>query len=608
MESGPLAEKPLTNPVEPSEYVPDLKRLRILYTVIFFLLVCIVARLWYLQVVLGNELAEQCKNLQYKRIRRDAPRGLIEDRNGQILATNRLRYIISVFPDDVRKHPEALPRLAQLLNISEADLQAKLKQWVHDVSPYDPMPIDKDVDIQTLIRVEEESFDLPGVFVSREPTRFYRDKGLCAAFLGLTRPITKELYARWKSRGYRMTDRVGIFGLERTYEAELRGQAGETDYEADARGRILGQAQEIAPIPGKTLKLALDYGLQKVAAQALADTGHKGAVVAIDPNNGGVLAFVSWPTYDLNDYGKDYPKLLRDPAHPLINRASNSAFACGSTFKPITATAGLQSGVITTQTRFYCPGYLRIGSRLFHCDEVHGETGFYRAIGASCNVYFFHVGLLAGPKNIIAWARRYGIGSRTGIDIPTETPGLLPTPEWKRKIGQGAWYPGDTLNLSIGQGALRVSPLQLADYVAAIGNGGTLWRPHFVEAIVDPTTGKVHQIKPQVRGLVGFAQATRNAIVQGMEQAVQPGGTAAGIAIPGLTIAGKTGTAQAYSQGKKEDNAFFICFAPVEHPRIAIAVMVEGGGYGAQAAAPIAQKMLLYYFRRQLQVAAHPSR
>jgi penicillin-binding protein 2 len=599
-----VAEKPITSPIEAPEHVPDLRRLRLLYGIIFLLLAAIVARLWYLQVVEGKELAEQCQNLQYKHIRRTAPRGLIEDRNGHILAANRLRYIISVFPDDVRKHPQTLSRLAELLNLSEPDLQSQLTKWVQQVSRYDPMPIDKDVDIKTLIRVEEESFDLPGVFITREPVRYYRDDGLCSSFLGITRPITSELYARWKSRGYHMNDQVGIFGLERTYEQMLRGQAGETDYETDARGRILGQGQEIAPIPGKTLRLALDFGLQKVAAQALADTGHRGAVVALDPNNGGVLAFVSWPSYDLNQYGKIYGKLLKDPAHPLINRASDSAFACGSTFKPITATAGLQSGVITPQTQFYCPGYLRLGSRLFHCDEVHGTTGFYRAIGASCNVYFFHVGLLAGPEAIVAWAKRYGLGSRTGIDIPTETPGLLPSPEWKKKTGRGPWYPGDTLNLSIGQGYLRVSPLQLADYVAAIANGGTLWRPHFVDAIVDPITGKVQPVEPKVRGQIGFSLATRQAIVQGMEMAVQPGGTAAGIAIPGLSIAGKTGTAQAYSQGKKEDNAFFICFAPVQHPRIAIAVMVEGGGYGAQAAAPIAQKMLRYYFFHRTQQVA----
>lgn len=580
------------------EHIPDLNRLRALFIIIGLALLAILVRLWYLQVAIGAEMAKLCVELQIKSIRRIAPRGIIEDRNGKILATSRPRFIVSITPDMALKQPGIISLLATILNQPEEILKGKLKIWVRDMGRFTPCPIDRNVDIRTLTRIQENNFDLPGVFVTREPVRFYTDNGICAALLGITRPINPDQLKRLKRQGYEGGDYIGIFGLEKSYESVLRGKVGETDFAVDARGRILHEAGKISPVPGDTLRLSLDINLQQAAASALQAAGHPGAAIALDPNTGKVLAMVSMPTFDLNDYGKDYSQLLKSPDHPLINRASGSSFPCGSTFKPVTAAAGLQSGAISTSTRFYCPGYLRLGKRIFHCDETHGSIGFYRAIGQSCNVYFFHVSELVGPAEIDSWAHRFGLGERTGIDIPSDTPGLIPSPAWKVRTGRGGWYPGDTLNMAIGQGFVRTSPLQLADFTAALANGGTLWTPQLVDTILNPVTGAaVRVIKPKARGSLGLSPENLQAIVQGMEQATAPGGTAAGLQIPGITLAGKTGTAQIYRHGQKQDNALFICFAPVQNPKIAIAVIVENGGYGTVSAVPIARQMLLQYFK-----------
>ncbi len=594
------------------DHIPNLRRLKAFYVVIFVLLSVIIARLWYLQVVQGPELAQESTLQQIRMIRRVAPRGVIEDRSHHVLATSRTKFVVSVTPNDIKKNPQVLPRLAQLLGVSADDLQQTVQNALTSgVARFDQVPLIRDIDIETLSRLEENRLDLPGVLVTRDPVRYYSDDGMCTHILGVTRPIDADTLKRLGGKGYHGGDYVGVSGLERTYEHDLRGAAGHTDIAVDARGRMQRSLGDTSAVPGKTLRLALDLGLQQVAYKALkeqfdgkgvASGHHPGAVVALDPNTGGVLAFVSMPGYDLNSYGKSYGALLKDPFKPLINRASGSAYPCGSPFKLVTAAAGLESGSISTSSWYYCPGYLMLGRRRFRCDEIHHDVDFYRAIGASCNVFFFHTAERTEKDNIAAMAKRFGLGQKTDIDLPSDKAGLVPTPEWKRKHKLGGWYRGDTLNMSIGQGFVQASPLQLADFAAALANGGTLWRPHLVSAIIDPVTGKVQPIKPEPRGSLGLSPANRNAIVEGMRHALLPGGTAAASAIPGLSIAGKTGTVQIK---KGVDNAVFICFAPIENPRIAIAVLVEGGGYGAQTAAPIARRMLAQFFHIHLTGSAY---
>ncbi|HZO89129.1 MAG TPA: penicillin-binding protein 2 [Chthonomonadaceae bacterium] len=594
------------------DHIPNLRRLKCFYAAILVLLAVIIARLWYLQIVKGPELAGLAATLRTRLIRRVPPRGEIRDAKGRVLATNRSHFVVSVLPDEMKKNPQLLPRLALLLHKTEDELADEIR--LNKTTPFDPVPVATDVDIKLLSEVEEQRLDLPGVLITKDPIRYYTDNRLCTHVLGIVRPINAEELETLRKKGYRGGDLIGKEGLEYTYEAELRGKEGGQRIEVDARGRMRRVVEEVKPLPGRTLRLTLDRDLQQVAYDALQEAfakGHPGAAVALDPRDGAVLAFVSVPSYDLNKYGTDYNKLLKDPSHPLINRVSGSKYPCGSTFKLITAAAGLETGAITPTSRDYCPGVIYLGNRAFHCDRRtgHGALGFYDAIGESCDVYFWHVGMRVGAENLAAWARRFGVGSKTGIDLPVDTPGRVPTDRWKRKYGYGPWRPGDTLNMAIGQGFVGVSPLQLAVYTAALANGGTRLRPQLVREIIDYSSGKpvvVHRLKRQVRGTLGLSKAYRDAIVEGMRRALEPGGTAGRCAIPGLSIAGKTGTAEAVIHGKDVSHSVFVCFAPVENPKIAIAVLVEGGGFGADTAAPIARRILGRYFGIKLDNAAVP--
>lgn len=581
------------------DHIADLRRLKSLFALIFLMLLVIVTRLWYLQVVMGAELAQESAAQQLRRVRRVAARGLIVDRNNRILATNRPKFVVSLSPDSARKNPLVLPQLADLLHQPLSGLLDKLNEAGGGPARYDAVPLARGVDIEILSRIEEHRMDLPGVLVTRDPVRWYNDEGLCTHVLGVTRPISREKLMMMSKAGYHGGDNIGVFGLEDYYERELRGADGGTDTMVDARGRMQRSLMEHPSTPGKTLELSLDLNLQRVAVKALQEQfGNKqraGAIVAEDPDTGEIIALASSPTFDLNSYGEKVAELTHNSHKPFLNRASGSAYPCGSPFKLVTAAAGLETSVISTGSRDYCPGYARLGNRRFHCDEVHGSVDFYRAIGESCNVFFFHAAQSVGVERLGYWARNFGLGERTGIDLPADRKGLVPSPEWKMKRKRaGSWMKGDTLNMAIGQGGVQVSPLQLVNFTSALANGGTLWRPHLVSAIKDPVTGRVQRIEPEAKGQLGLSRRHLEAIRKGMRQALLPHGTAFGSAIPGLAVAGKTGTVQIK---KGVNNAVFVCFAPYSHPRIAVAVLIEGGGYGAQTAAPIARRLLVQYFR-----------
>ncbi len=587
-----IAEGLIQRPVAP----PEWRRLKFVAALIWVVIICICVRLWFLQIVLGPQLAEASVRQQLRKIRTIPPRGIIEDRNGVIIATNRSQFVIAVTPNDIAHNKQTLPRLAKLLSLPLKPLEAKVKETYDGPERYNPLPVVKGADLKTVAQVDERILSLPGVLVTRQPMRYYKDDSLCTPILGVTRPIGPNELRKLAPLGYQGGDYVGIFGLEKYYETYLHGKPGETDVAVDARGRLMRTLGQKPPQPGDTLKLALDMKLQRVAAEALHDTGHPGAAVAINPQTGGVLTMASMPTYNLNDYGKDYNKLASNPDHPLINRVTGSTYPIGSTFKLITASAGFESGTLATSDTYYCPGYLIVAGRKFKCDEVHGDISFFHALGSSCNVYFFHVAQKAGHTAVAQMAQNFGLGQQTGIDLPTDDRGLIPTTAWKRKVLHTIWLPGDTLNMAIGQGYVRVSPMQLVDYVAAVANGGTLYRPHLVDSIINPETGETTVIAPKAVRSLGVDPQYLQDIIQGMELVTQPRGTAPAAAIPGFPYAAKTGTAQVYFHGKEYDNSVFVCFAPIDHPKIAIAVLVERDGYGGIAAAGVARKMLMSYF------------
>ncbi len=620
--SSPRFGKRLVSPLPPKiqrpVHVPDILRLKGLFGVVVLMMCVIVARLWYLQVAMGVAFAEDADKQRSRPIRKLAVRGVITDTKGRVLATSKPQYVVTVLPEEVKKNPHVLTVLASILEVTPESILQKLvdpepkptppkpgrlprrvpvnrgPRWKLNSS--EPIKVAEKIDLKMLTRIEEQKLDLDGVQVSREPVRYYSDEKLCTHILGRTYPIPPAKLKDYKAQGYHDNDIVGAEGLEKSYEADLRGTDGALLVAVDARNRMLRRMSESSPVPGNSLKLNLDLDLQKAAYRALQNTlaqGHPGAAVALDPNTGAVLAMVSTPTYDLNGYKKNFKQLSKDSLKPLYNRVTRGAYACGSTFKMITAAAGLEAGKITPYTSIMCPGSLKVGNRVFKCDGYHRNIGFETAIAKSCDVYFYNVGLWVDQRGMENMAKRFGLGERTGIDLPGEVRGVVPTPEYKQRHHLDRWQRGDTVNMSIGQGYVQVTPLQLADYTAALANGGTLWRPQLVQEVRDSSGNLVHSMTPEKRGDLSLKPEYRDAIVRGMRKVVQKGGTAPNVAIPGLDIAAKTGTAQT---GRGKDNSVFVCFAPADHPKIAIAVLIEKVGHGNEFAGPVARQMLLQYF------------
>ncbi len=600
--------------IERTEPPADLARVKALFAAITIVMAVIVVRLWVLQIVNGQEFAEAADNQRTRLIRKSAPRGPILDSDGRPLATSREQYVVSVIPDEARNSPATYSRLATILKLSEADLRKQMAATIkHDrLSPTDPVPVVKDVPIQLMSQVEEQRADLPGVLVTREPVRTYVDKMTCTHVLGIARSISPEELERENKKGgnYHGGDVIGKEGVEKTYEADLRGHDGGQRISVNAHGRILHVIDEEAPAPGYAVRLTVDGDLQKTTYDALQQPlldGHAGSAVAIDPNDGSVLALVSAPSYDANTYSEKFNELKVNDLAPLINRATDSGYPCGSTFKLVTSAAGLETGAITAGTYIYCPGFLKVGNRTFKCDKAggHGSLSLTDAIAKSCDVYFYRVGQMVGTEKLDMWAHNFGLGEKTGIDLPSnvDNPGLVPSPAWKKKTKRGPWVPGDLVNMSIGQGAVLVTPLQLACYTAALANGGDLLTPHIVKDIEDVSGPKPvvkRTIPRHVHSTLGISDRTRNAIVDGMKRAYEQGGTAHLLAVPGMQIAGKTGSAQMIFHGHHRTNSVFVCFAPADHPKIAIAVLVEGAGYGVEVSGPIARRMISQYFHLNL--------
>ena len=588
-----------------SESAPDFRRLHLLFLCVVLLFGAISVRLWYLQVVKNEEFLIAADKQRTRLLRRLAPRGEIVDAKERVIATSRPNFVISVVPDEIVKYPGVLDRLTQLLHLDPDKVADQME--VGKKTPSDPVPVLEDADIATLSIVEESLLDLPGVFIGTAPKRYYEDKTICSHVLGVVSPISREKLDKLVEKGYRPGDYIGTMGVEASYEKELRGVDGGQYVEVDVKGRMKRALDERKPTPGHTLQLTIDMDLQKVANDALQEQlalGRTGAVVALDPNDGAVLALATTPTFDANRFREDYNKLNSDPLSPLYSRATQTARSCGSPFKLITAMAGLETRNLTTGSGDYCPGFIKLGNRVFRCDKRsgHGHIDFYTAIAASCDVFFYNAGMKVGIDDLAIWAKRFGLGSKTGIDLLSkfESSGVVPTPQWKKKrFKKNPWVGGDVVNLAIGQGYLTATPLQLAVFVSALANGGEVLAPQLVREIRDVSNEKpivTHRLEKKVRMSVGMKPENRNAVVEGMRRVVQEHGTAAGIVIPGLTVAGKTGTAERIEKHNMVNDSFFVCFAPIDKPKIAIVVMVERGGMGAATAAPIARRLLMQYF------------
>lgn len=570
----------------------------------------LIARYFHLQIIDYEKYRTESDRNRVQLLPIAPRRGLIYDRNGELLADNLASFSLDIVKERVDGLDATLQRLRTLLKIDDDDIE-KFNRRMRDRRPYQPVPLKLHLSEEEIAIVAINRFRLPGVQVDAELARYYPAGETFAHALGYVGRISDEDLDNIDSVNYDGTHYIGKLGVERFYEDQLHGKVGYQNVETNARGRVLRVLERTDPEPGQNLTLFLDANLQRIAAQAL--EGQRGAIVAIDPNNGGVLVQMSAPSFDPNLFvngisGKDYKTLRDSPDMPLYNRTLQGTYPPGSTVKPMYALAGLHYGAVTPFTRISDPGFYQLpGDSRFYRDWKkggHGTVDLKIAVSQSCDIYFYDLAHKLTIDKMHDFAVSFGLGNPTGIDNTHERPGLMPSREWKRRTRKLAWYPGETLSAGIGQGYVQTTPLQLAVMTSVIANRGERFQPRLVHKIGDQEIAVPEASKFQISD-----PAYWDVVIDAMQEVVH-GARGTGKSISHdlqYHIAGKTGTAQVvgYAQGikydasqvakRRRDHALFIAFAPVEDPQIAVAIIVENGEHGASTAAPIARKLFDAY-------------
>ena len=560
---------------------------------IFFLLF-----LGFFRLQISNVTFYSQKSLQnsVKMVTRIPVRGNIYDRNGELLVDNRPAFSLYLVPNETT--PKTIDIISQLCRIPEEEIVQKLKR----AGKFQPVKIVRQVDLKTLTYVQENILDLPGVEWKTEPKRHYfRSSGIAHIMGTLGEVEDKEL---GKYPNLEPGDIIGKKALEKTYDQALRGEKGVQYIKVDALGRVVeelsGEKNAFA-YPGNQLYLTIDIRLQDYADTLM--SGKRGALIAMDTRNGEILALVSKPDYNLDYFtGKIstdiWNKLINDPYHPLYDRACQSGYPPGSTYKLVAAIAALNEKIIRPSWTANCPGYFRIGRKVVHCwkEDGHGDQDLVQAIKNSCNVYFYKLGLLIGIDVWHKYSKLFRFGSKTGVELTNENPGLVPSREYYNKVyGKNKWTRGMLANLAIGQGELLVTPIQMTQFVSILANRGVLYQPHLGLKLYDPVKDFWKPVPVRTSRITGIDSSVYRVILRGMREVVNGGpGWRAGIY--GIPVAGKTGTAQ---NPHGNSHAWFIGFAPYQHPEVAIGVLVENGGSGGAVAAPIAGAFLKRYFYYQ---------
>ncbi|HET7921855.1 MAG TPA: penicillin-binding protein 2 [Gammaproteobacteria bacterium] len=585
------------------------------------LLVAVAVRLFYLQVISHRHFVTLAEGNRLRDEPVTPPRGLIYDRNGVLLAENLPSYELDIVPEQIADMHATLEALGKLISIRPADLK-RFRDLLSTRRPFQPLPLRSNLSQEEVARFAVDRQNFPGVDISASLTRHYPLGAETAHVVGYVGAISAAELARFDPDQYSNISQVGKIGIEGAYEAVLHGSVGLRQVETNAEGRALRTVSYTPPVPGSNLYLSIDVRLQRVAQQALADLDDNGAIIAINPQNGEVLALVSEPAYDPNQFvgGIDpalYDKLNNDAAQPLFNRVLRGQYPPGSTIKPFLGLAALNYGVMKPFENLMCPGYLLLPSNPNPYRDWkrggHGEVDLSQAITESCDVYFYTVAMKLGINRLHDYLVDFGFGEPTGIDLMGEQNGIVPSPAWKRKHLHLPWYLGETVISGIGQGYTLATPVQLADATAALGMRGRRYVPHVLHAIGDPLSGVVSDVTPQADPVVPETDPRAwDIVIKAMRDVVaSPRGTAHRISFGAkYSIAGKTGTAQVYHKrlgvfGEEDesdipkplrDHALFIAFAPVDNPRIAVAVVVEHGGGGGVVSAPIARKLMDAYF------------
>jgi penicillin-binding protein 2 len=532
-----------------------------------------------------------------------------------MLVTSRISHVVSVVPEDIKDNPYVIQFLSKVLALSEEELFQRMEEGAkYQKDQY--IPLKKDVDGVAIGQIIEAKLDLPGVVVEDYPVRSYPKGEWGAHLFGYLGEISEQELAQRRGLGYRLGDAIGKTGLEKTYDFELKGEEAVRIWEVDRVGQPLLVLEEKKYVPGNNLHLTIDAQLQAVAEQAIRDQlawaktqtnsqlnkANAGSVIAIDPRNGAILAMVSYPEYDPNQFvgnisSTAFNELLHNPLNPFSNRVTRGHFMPGSTFKPITVLAALEEGLVKPGETFNCTGVVRVGNSQLRCNPPHGEQNVIDGLKNSCNTVMAELAFRTGPDKLAEHARLLGLGARTGLNLePTELEGLIGDPAWKRKARGEIWYPMETALIAIGQSFVNVTPLQLAQVYATIASGGEVYTPQLVRKITTAEGETVIEFSPQEVRKIKLKTESLDIVREGLEQVVADG-TARyafqGFPLDRIPVAGKTGTAE--NKGKN-DFAFFASYAPADRPELVVVVVIEEGGFGSQAAAPVARKIYEAYF------------
>jgi penicillin-binding protein 2 len=588
-----------------------VERVRLLSQLFVALLATIAACFWFVQVVQGSHYRGLAENNRLRKVPIRAPRGIIYDRAGRALLENVPSYDLLLDPTRIRDLEASLGFAGELLGRPAEELRALLAREQAAGAGLGPVLLAENLRLSEVARFGVHSLEHPEFEVEVGHLRLYRHGEQTAHVLGYLGEVTAtELEDADGARD--SGELVGRKGIEQRYDAELRGAAGQRVVVVDSRGRLLEEHLRQAARPGRDLRLTLDLELQQQTERAFAADGKVGAVVALDPRSGAVRALVSSPAYNPNLFARrlapeEWQALITSPHHPLQNRALQNTYAPGSVFKIVMAVAGLSEGVVAPGDGVYCSGAASFYGHRFRCWKRggHGRVDLHAALRGSCDVYFYTLGQKLGIERIARYARLFGLGEPTGIDLEGEKSGLVPSPGWSLAVRKHPWYPGETISVAIGQGPVLVTPLQIATLFAAVANGGHRITPHLVPEAARP---------PAKLPLNAEALAR---VRHGLWAVVNDRGTAAQARVEGLDVAGKTGTVQVVQQKtwtesrdlpyERRDHAWFASFAPVHDPGLVVVVFVEHGGKGSAAAAPIAKVVHETYFRDDLSAHRQPA-
>ena len=585
---------------------PTNPRINILIMIIILVFTVLVVRLVWLQVAHGEDFKRQAENNRIRLLPITAPRGTFYDRNGVPLVNNRPGFSISLVPINGPIPNDVITKLAGLLGMNPVDIQAKIKQ---QGNPLQPTTIKSDVGPEIITKIEERREDLPGVVLEVQAVRSYINNELGAHTFGYVGEVSDSELERKTTTGYKSGDIVGKSGLEQIWDKELRGTDGGAQIEVNVSGKPVQMLGKKQPIAGNDLILTIDATIQKAAEKAMDERlrylqdklgnpeAKAGAAVVMNPQTGEILAIVSRPTFDPNKFNggistKDWKEINDNPNNPLQNRTINAEYPPGSSFKIVTGTAALETGKVTPEEKIFDAGrHWLVPNKGNAHNAALGWIDFKVALAKSDNVYFYELGNRLGIDTLEQWARKFGLGAPTGINLPHEDEGLVANQRYKKKVYDEDWFLSETFDASIGQGFQLTTPIQMATVISMVANGGHRFRPYLVSKMISPTSGEVIQtFTPEELGTIPMSPKTLEAIRTGLRDVVTPAGTAGyifeGFPIP---IAGKTSTAE---NPHGDDHGWFVAYGPYDNPTIAIAVIIEQGGYGSDSAAPIARKIM----------------